>query len=105
MSQPSLFWYTDDMEKTRKFGSITSSQNPDEIATRVKGIILAFSSVIIFGAAQFFHITLSANDIVSLASELGSVAGAVMTLYGAGLWILAKIFKKPLPDINSSSTV
>ncbi len=79
----------------KKFGAITSSQNPDEIAMRIKGIILALSSIIIFTAGQIFHITLTANDVISLAGELGSLAGAVMTLYGAGLWILAKIFKKP----------
>lgn len=80
------------MNKT--YGAITSSQNPDEIATRVKGIILALSSIIILVAGQIFHVTLSANDIISLAGELGSVTGAVMTLYGAGLWLLSKIFKQ-----------
>ncbi len=81
------------MQDTRKFGSITSSQSPDEIATRVKGMVLAFSSIIILVAGQFFHITLSANDVISLAGELGSVAGAITVLYGAGLWVLGLIFK------------
>lgn len=77
----------------RKFGSITSSQNPEEIATRVKGIVLAMSSIIILVAGQFFNVHLSANDVISMATELGAVAGAVTTLYGAGLWLLAKFFK------------
>ncbi len=79
----------------RKFGAITSSQNPEEIATRVKGIVLALSSIIIVVAGQVFHIGLTSNDVISFAGELGSVAGAVMTLYGAGLWLLSKIFKQP----------
>lgn len=77
----------------KKYGALTSSQNPEEIATRVKGIILAGSSIIIFLAAQFFHIALSANDVVSLSSEVGAIAGAVYTLYGAGLWLISKVYK------------
>lgn len=79
---------------TPKYGSITSSQNPEEIATRIKGIVLALSSVIILVAGQLFHMTLSANDVISLATELGAIAGAITTLYGAGMWVLAKVFKK-----------
>lgn len=79
----------------RKFGAITSSQNPEEIANSVKGFILALSSIIILLAGQFFHITLTANDIISLASEAGSVAGAVWLLYGVGLKVLAYFFKQP----------
>lgn len=79
----------------KKFGAITSSQNPDEIATKVKGFTLALSSVIILLAGQLFHITLTANDIVSLASELGAVAGAITLLYGAGMHIWAFFFKQP----------
>lgn len=77
----------------RKFGAITSSQNPEEIANSVKGIILALSSVIILVAQQFFHITLSANDVISFATEASLGAGAVWTIYGLGLKLLARIFK------------
>lgn len=78
----------------RKFGAITSSTNSEEIAARIKGITMAMSSIIILIAAQFFHIQLAANDMISIASELGAVGGAIWTLYGAGMWIWAKIFKK-----------
>lgn len=77
----------------KKFGAITSSTNSEEIATRVKGITLGLSSVIILLAGQLFHIQLSANDIISLGTELGAVGGAIATLYGAGMWIWVKIFK------------
>lgn len=79
----------------KKFGAITSSQNPEEIANTIKGMILAFSSIIILVASQLFHITLSANDVLSLASEAGSVAGAIWLLYGIGLKVLAYFFKQP----------
>lgn len=80
------------MEK--KYGAITSSINHEEIATRIKGITLALSSIIMLVALQVFHITLTANDVASLASELGAVGGAIYTLYGAGMWLWATIFKK-----------
>lgn len=83
------------MNTTPKFGALTSSQNPEELATRVKGIVLAMSSILIFVAGQFFHVTLTANDILSLSTELGSIAGAIMTLYGAGLWVVSYFAKQP----------
>lgn len=77
----------------RKYGALTSSQNPEEIATRVKGIVLALSSVIILLSARFFHITLTAGDVVALATQFGAVAGAITTIYGAGMWLIARFFK------------
>lgn len=78
----------------RKFGAITSSTNPEEIATRVKGAILALSSLVVFVGANVLGINLTAADVVDLATQLGTVAGAVWAIYGAGLWILAKIFHR-----------
>ena len=77
----------------RKFGAITSSQNPEEIATRIKGITLALSSVIIFFAAKFFGLTLTANDMLSLATQFGIIGGAIWTIYGAGMSLWARFFK------------
>lgn len=77
----------------KKFGAITSSTNPEEIATRVKGIVLSLSSLIIGGAAILFHITLLPTDIAMWATQLGAVAGAIATIYGFIMWLLALIFK------------
>lgn len=61
---------------------LQSSQDPGEVANKVKGAILAMSALIIGIAATVFHITLSANDIISLASGIGVIAGAVWFIYG-----------------------
>lgn len=61
---------------------LQSSQDPTQVANKVRGAILVASSIIIFLAAAFFHVTLSANDVVSAATEIGAVAGAVWTIYG-----------------------
>ena len=82
------------MENIRKFGAITSSTNPADIAMRVKGAVLAASSIIIFVAANWIGINLTAADMVDIATQLGAVAGAVWTVYGFGLWALAKFFRQ-----------
>lgn len=64
------------------YGAIQSSQDPTQVANKVKGAILFASSIIIFGTAHLFNITLTASDIVTLATELSTVAGAVWAIYG-----------------------
>jgi hypothetical protein len=86
----------------KRFGAITSSQNPEEIANTIKGMILAFSSIIILLGTQFFHLTLTANDVSSLATEVGTAAGAIWFLYGLGLKVLAYFFKQPQPTVQAS---
>lgn len=81
------------MNNTRKFGAITSSQDPEKIANTVKGLVLSFSSIIILIAQQFFHVTLSANDVASLSLEASAIVGAVWAIYGGVLKILAWKFK------------
>ena len=68
--------------KEPRYGALSSSQDPEQIATTVKGIVLALSSVIILVAGSVFHITLSAGDVLSLATDIGIGAGAVWTIYG-----------------------
>lgn len=67
---------------------LQSSQDPTEIANKVKGCILAASSLIIFFAAQLFHIQLGANDVITLASEIGTLAGAIWAIYGCVLHLV-----------------
>lgn len=78
----------------RKFGAITSSTDPNEVANTVKGLVVSFSAIIIIVAQQFFHLTLSSNDVLSLASELSLGAGAVWTIYGLIMKVLAWKFKQ-----------
>jgi len=77
----------------RKYGALSSSQNPQELANKVKGIVLASSSIVIFLAAQMFNIQLSANDMISLSTEVGAVAGAVWAIYGFVLHAIAWFYK------------
>lgn len=66
-------------------GILQSSQDPSQVANKVKGTILAFSGVVILVAARIFHITLTADDVVQLAGEIGTLAGAIWAIYGCVL--------------------
>lgn len=73
----------------KRYGALTSSQDPNEIANKVKGAIILASSLIIFIAARFFGITLTANDVVSLATEVSGIVGAVWFVYGSILHLVS----------------
>lgn len=74
----------------KRFGAFSSSQNPEELSNRVKGAILTLSSVIIFLGSKFFGINLTGDDIVSVATQLSAIAGAIRIIYGAGLALVSK---------------
>ncbi len=59
-----------------------SSQDPSKVSTTVSGAIISASAVVIAVAAGLFHITLSATDVISLASGLGLIAGAIVFILG-----------------------
>lgn len=73
---------------TKLKGFLQSSQDPTVVANKIKGLILAASSIIIFFAAQLFHITLNGNDVVTIATELSTIAGAIWAVYGCVLNIV-----------------
>lgn len=70
------------------YGAIASSQDETEVANKVKGVVLALSGVIILVASQAFHLTLTANDVIALGGELGTLAGALWAIYGVVLHIV-----------------
>lgn len=78
------------MNDKKLAGWASSSVKPEEVSNRVKGIVLALSSIIIFMFANLFQINLNANDIVDVANILGLVAGATWTLWGAGIMLVKK---------------
>lgn len=61
---------------------LASSQDPTQVSNTVRGAVLSVSALIVFFGSQFFHITLSASDVMSLATELGALAGVIWFFYG-----------------------
>ncbi len=72
---------------------LASSVSPDQVSTRVKGIVLALSSIIIFFAGHLFGIKMQPNDILELSTQLGMVAGAIWTIFGFIMRVI-NTFKK-----------
>jgi hypothetical protein len=73
----------------------SSSADPSQISATVSGAILGLSALIIFAAAHLFHIVLSADDVTSLASGVGAVAGSVWMVYGLIRKLLIKTTGNP----------
>jgi hypothetical protein len=66
---------------SRKFGALSSSANPEELAASVQGAILAVSAVIVF-VAGLLGVPLAESEIAELASQAGIAVGALATLFG-----------------------
>lgn len=74
-----------------------SSQDPNKVSTTVSGAIVGASSIIIAVVAAFFHLTLSATDVISLGEGLGLVAGAIVFILGLAHKLIQKFGKaKPV---------
>ena len=61
---------------------LQSSQDPTQVANTVKGAIVAASSVIIFVAAQIFHVQLTPDTVLAAGTYAGMIVGAIWGLYG-----------------------
>lgn len=79
---------------------MASSTDNTLVSSRITGIVIGFSSIIILFAARFFNVVLSANDVVSLATGIGAVAGAIVTVKGFIIWIMTKFGKKTLDVVT-----
>lgn len=65
----------------RKFGSLSSSSDPQQLAATVSGLILTFSALIIV-LAQKLGFPLTQNAVASFAEQSGLAVGALWTMYG-----------------------
>lgn len=61
---------------------IASSTDPTQVANTIKGLIVASSSVIVLIAAHLFGITLTPDNVLSLGTDVGMLAGAIWFVYG-----------------------
>lgn len=77
----------------KKYGVLTSSQNPEEIANKVKGAVLLSSSIVIFLVSKLSGIELTVNDMTDVATSLGAVAGAIWAIYGTILHLIAWFYE------------
>ena len=67
--------------QTRRFGSLSSSTNPQQLATSVSGIIIGFSALIVYGAA-LMGFTIVDAQVSGFATQVGLAIGSLTALYG-----------------------
>ena len=65
----------------RKFGVFSSSENPEQLALTVKGIIVSLASLIVLVAAGL-GFPVSVEQVAVLAGSIGTAVGAIATLSG-----------------------
>lgn len=82
------------MNSNRRFGAFSSSENPEELAGRVKAVILAAGTLIIWGASTLFKIHLTSDDIISLATSVSATVAAIWAAYSSvkavAIWAIDK---------------
>ena len=71
--------------------SISSSVKPDELATKVKALMLMASSVVIYLLAKWFEITLTPDGYLALVTEISTLIGSIWGVYGIIQHLVAKI--------------
>lgn len=67
---------------TKKFGILTSSVDPNKLATTVQGFILGASAFIIFTLHKA-GIEIGSDQITVFAYQIGTVISSLMILFGA----------------------
>lgn len=84
----------------------SSDTTGQTLSNTVQGIVVVLSAIVPMVALQFFHVTVSANDIASLVTEVSVVIGAVMTIRGLILKVLnSKIGTVTTPVVPATLTV
>ncbi len=86
------------MNYEKRFGAFSSSENPDQLASTVKGFILGISVIIIFAVQALFHITWTADNVADLATSIGTIVSSLWIAYGlikkGVIWLIDK-FHQP----------
>lgn len=65
----------------KKYGSLSSSTNPQELSATVSGAILTFSALII-AIAGYFGVPLTETAIANFAKEAGLAIGSLWFIFG-----------------------
>lgn len=74
-----------------------SSSDATTVSNTIKGLVVAASSIIILAAGIYFHVQLSANDVLTFGTELGTTVGFI--------WFLAGLFLKGIHFVAKKKTV
>ena len=65
-------------------GWAASSASPEQVSKRITGAVIAAAGVIVYVLVKFFGLdNITVDNVVQLAPLLGTLGGAVWSVYGA----------------------
>ena len=74
----------------KRFGSLSSSENPSELAATVKAAILAISSLVIMVSSKY-GLGITQDTMIEIATQLGLAISSIYFLFGILRKIIIKI--------------
>lgn len=82
------------MNNQKTFGILSSSVNPTQLSATVSGAILSISALIIYGAANFFHVVIGSDAISAFATQAGLAVGSLYFIFGVIRKVIVTIQQK-----------
>lgn len=79
--------------QNKRFGSLSSSENPEQLAATVKSIILALASTIILVAGSF-GVSIAQEEMVQVAMQISLAISSIWFLYGIIRKVIIRFAKK-----------
>lgn len=66
----------------KRFGAFSSTENPEKLAARVTGGLIASSGVVLFVLAQVFGLVIPVEEFQNFAVNVGNTVSVGMTFAG-----------------------
>jgi len=81
------------MNEIRLAGWAASSSSPTEVSNRIKGIVMAGSSLVVLLGSRFFGLELTTENVMELSTQLGALGGAGWAVWGAVMALVRWVAK------------
>lgn len=82
----------------KRFGAFSSSENPEQLGSTVKGFILGASILVIWFMQHVFHVSWTPENVNQLATEMGTLVTSMWIAYGilkkGSIWLIDKWYRR-----------
>lgn len=77
----------------KRFGSLSSSVNPEKLSTTISGVFIG-GSVLIIWIAKYLGFEVTSDEVTNLGIQLGSMVSTFVVLYGIIRKVIVAIQQK-----------
>lgn len=70
------------MNTQRRFGSLSSSTDPEKLSATVTGLIVSIASVLALLLSKVLGLPITAEQVATYAGSIGSAVGGIWFLFG-----------------------